>query len=85
MPIYQEVIKTNKMILSSNNTPILDIEEFTKQYPNHDYAIYFDSNGKWIILSHPDNNARFGVVIEDCKHEILDLSTFPPTILQNER
>lgn len=34
------------MILSPNNTPILDIEEFTSKYPNHDYTAYFDSNGK---------------------------------------
>lgn len=34
------------MILSPNNTPILDIEEFTSQYPNHNYATYFDSNGE---------------------------------------
>lgn len=37
------------MILSPNNTPILDIYEFTDKWPDYDYAVYFDSNGKDIV------------------------------------
>lgn len=75
------------MILNPNNTPILDIEEFTKQYANHDYSIYFDTSGRYAVKVSEYNNSSLSV--EDygnvsASSEILDFSTTPPTIVNSK-
>lgn len=51
----------------NSGTELLTKEEFKKKYPNMDYLVYLNTNGRWIVLDSPHNHLSY---VSRLGHEI---------------
>lgn len=51
----------------NSDAELLTKEEFKKKYPNMDYLVYLNTNGRWIVLDSPHNHLTY---VSKLGHEI---------------